>query len=362
MTELIINILREIWLVLCEMAPYLLFGFFIAGILSVLISPKIVQKHLGKKGFVPILKASLIGLPIPLCSCSVIPVAASLRQSGASKGATSSFLITAPQIGVDSIFVTYALLGPIFAIFKPIAAFISGIIGGILVTVFSKEAKIDPLEEHTLCDDGCSIPQESKNKIKDAFIHGFVTIPKDIGLPLMVGLFIAGVMAAILPETFFAETIGTGIIAMLIVLGFSIPFYVCATASVPVAAALIATGVSPGAALVFLMAGPATNAATITTIWKILGRTTTIIYLIVMAITALISGLLLDKFLLINNSMPSGAFHEAGPNLVEIISALLILFIFGYSVLWPVLKKVTGFKQTEKGKSSSCCGSDKNCN
>ncbi len=350
----------EIWNVLCEMSPYLLFGFLIAGILSVLISRQLVEKHLGEKGITSVVKASLIGIPLPLCSCSVIPVATSLKKSGASNSATSSFLISTPQTGIDSIFVTYALLGPVFAIFKPVAAFLSGILGGVLVSAFAREKDFKQLSNNCPeCKEKCSVPEKSKNKIKDAFYHGFVTLPADIAKPLIIGLLIAGIMSALLPDNFFADTIGTGFVAMLVVLLFSIPFYVCATASVPVAAALIATGISPGAALVFLMAGPATNAATITTIWKIMGRTTAAIYLIVTALTAIVSGILLDKFFHISKEATLKASHFHGPNSFEILCSILLIIVFAYTFIMPWIQKR---KQKTHEKTSSCCSSHNNTN
>jgi uncharacterized membrane protein YraQ (UPF0718 family) len=141
--------MHEFWEVLGEMAPYLLFGFLVAGILSVYISQKFVERHLGGRGFWAVLKASLFGIPLPLCSCGVIPVAASLRKQGAGKGAVTSFLISTPQTGVDSILVTLSLLGPVYAIFRPVASFIKGVIGGMAVSIFDPEDKPAPAPSDT---------------------------------------------------------------------------------------------------------------------------------------------------------------------------------------------------------------------
>lgn len=285
----------EFWNVLGQMAPYLLFGFLIAGILAVVIPEAWVEKHLGGHGFLPILKASLLGVPLPLCSCGVIPVAASLRKEGASPGATASFLISTPQTGVDSIMVTLSLLGPMFALFRPVAAFVNGLLGGSLVALFGNKDPAENASTPECCSDAtCGMHAPRQGRLKRIFRHGFVTLPGDIGKPLLAGLVVAALISALIPEQFFRERIGSDVVEYLLMLAVGIPVYVCATASVPVAAALITAGISPGAALVFLMTGPATNAATITTLWKTLGRRTTLIYLGTVAVTSVGAGLLLD--------------------------------------------------------------------
>ena len=285
-------ILIDFWATVAEMSPYLLFGFLVAGILSVLISQRVVERHLGGNGIWPLVKASLFGIPLPLCSCGVIPVSMSLHKHGASKGAVISFLLSTPQTGIDSILVTLSLLGPLFAVFRPLAAFVTGIIGGALVNVSSKNRKdkAQPPQERT--EQCCSGSQDKK--IVRGLKYGFVTLPRDIGKAMLVGLIIAAVISALVPDGYFAEKLGTGIFAMVVMMFLGIPVYVCATASVPVAAALILKGLTPGAAIVFLMTGPATNAASFVTIWKTLGSKTAIAYLLTVAGCALLSGILLD--------------------------------------------------------------------
>ena len=283
----------SLWAVLATMAPYLLLGFGVAGLLHVLIPTALVRRHLGGKGMGPVVKAALFGIPLPLCSCGVIPVAASLRKSGASSAATSSFLIATPQTGVDSIFVTYSLLGGVIAIFRPLAALISGVIGGGAVAALGARhlrhnASVAPEQR----GGGAS---GAGGKLAEALRYGFWTLPGDIGRSLLVGLVIASLITVVLPPGKFADVFGTGMPAMFAMLALGVPIYVCATASVPVAAALIVTqGVSPGAALVFLMTGPATNLATIVTVARIMGRRTAVVYLAVVMVTALASGLALD--------------------------------------------------------------------
>lgn len=318
------------------MAPYLLFGFLIAGFLSVLVSPEIVEKHLGGHGFWPIFKASLIGVPLPLCSCGVIPVAASLRRHGSSKGATAAFLISTPQTGVDSIAVTYGMLGPVFAIFRPLAAFISGMVGGWLIEAVDDRYVSKNIPE--TCTDECCVPGPKRNWLPRALYYGFVTLPRDIARPLIIGLLIAGIISAFIPTGFFSEKMGSGIVQMFVMMAFGIPLYVCATASVPIAAAMIMKGITPGAALVFLMTGPATNAATIAIIWKTMGRRTTMIYLAVVAGTALASGILLDSVFTIGNFSYEHMTHEMLPKWFQYASAAAVILMLGATFLRPSRK------------------------
>ncbi|MHC4122132.1 MAG: SO_0444 family Cu/Zn efflux transporter [Planctomycetota bacterium] len=283
-------IVTDFWNTIAEMSPYLLFGFLVAGILSVLISQRVVEKHLGGKGIRPLVKASLFGIPLPLCSCGVIPVSMSLHKHGASKGSTISFLLSTPQTGADSILVTLSLLGPLFVVFRPLAAFITGIIGGTLVNIFDKDQQDKSLQQ---CTQQCCSGTKGK-KITTGLKYGFITLPQDIGKPMLLGLIIAAIISALVPDGYFAEKLGTGIFAMVVMMFLGIPVYVCATASVPVAAALILKGLTPAAAIVFLMTGPATNAASFITIWKTLGSKTAVTYIFTVAICALLSGILLD--------------------------------------------------------------------
>jgi len=292
MTDFAKSIVIDFWATMAEMSPYLLFGFLVAGILSVLISQSVVERHLGGKGIWPLVKASLFGVPLPLCSCGVIPVSMSLHKYGASKASVISFLLSTPQTGADSIFVTLSLLGPLFAIFRPLAAFVTGIIGGTLVNVFGKERDDKEQKSHE-CTEQCCCGNRDK-KIVRGLKYGFITLPRDIGRAMLAGLIIAAVISALVPDGYFAEHLGTGIFAMVVMMFLGIPVYVCATASVPVAAALILKGLTPGAAIVFLMTGPATNAASFVTIWKTLGSRTAITYLLTVAGCALLSGILLD--------------------------------------------------------------------
>jgi uncharacterized membrane protein YraQ (UPF0718 family)/copper chaperone CopZ len=326
----------EFWHVLCQMAPYLLFGFLMAGVFSVLISPQTVERHFGGRGVRQVIKAAVFGVPLPLCSCSVIPVSVSLRKHGASRGATTAFLISTPQTGVDSILATYSLLGGIIAIFRPLAALISGIVGGTAVAILEPGASGDasPAPE---CRDACCEGKADQNRVYRALRYGFVTLPRDISKSLLVGLVIAGVISALVPNDYLGRVLGGGMGSMVVMMLVGIPTYVCATASVPIAAALIAKGVSPGAALVFLMTGPASNAATVATVWKTMGRRVAVIYLASIAVTALVSGVALDRIItVVAGPARHYHIHEAAPGLLGVVCAFALMGVMAFAILRPV--------------------------
>lgn len=335
MIEYVTEIGTEFWTALTVMSPYLLFGFLVAGMMSVFMSPKFVETHLGGHGIWPVVKASLFGVPLPLCSCGVIPVAVSLRKHGASRGASISFLLSTPQTGIDSLFVTYGMLGPVFAIFRPLIAFATGIVGGVAVESFDptfSKAKDHPEKDDTQstqgdCQDSCC-KKTREGKIVRLLKYGFLTLPKDVGGAMLGGLVIAALIGVFVPGDFIldgVETLGT-FGTMLVMMALGVPVYVCATASVPLAAVMIAKGISPGAALVFLMTGPATNAAAFATIWKVMGGKTAIIYILTVIGCALGSGLLLDlMFPTLAVEIPH--MHEMPPSVLGHISAILLLAI-----------------------------------
>lgn len=285
------------------MAPYLLFGFLAAGVLHLFISTEVIARHLGRGNLMSVVKASLFGVPLPLCSCGVIPAAMALRRGGASRGATISFLISTPTTGVDSILATWSLLGPLFAAFRVVASFITGIVGGLFVNLFSPEghpaAPAKPAESAPTCftcgDEDCDTPHGMLAKARAVFAYAFVELLGGIRNWLVLGLLIGGLIAFLIPDDFFATYVGRGWGAMLAMLLVGIPLYVCATGSIPIAAALMLKGLSPGAAFVFLLAGPATNAVTITVVGKELGRKFVAIYLGAITVCALGFGWLLDR-------------------------------------------------------------------
>lgn len=332
MQSMITDTLLKAWYVTGEMAPYLLFGFLAAGILSVLISPSLVERHLGGNSLWSTVKAALFGIPLPLCSCGVIPVGASLRRHGASKGASAAFLLATPQTGVDSILATYALMGPVFGTFRPLAAIISGIACGWAVDTAAPDSS-DTVTSGTGSDND-SKKQHTGPAWKRALRYGFRELPEDIGKPLLLGIAISGIIAAFIPDNFFADILTSNWISMLVMLVIGIPMYVCSTASIPIAFSLMAAGISPGAALVFLIAGPATNTATITTIYRVLGRKALFTYLASAMVTALLSGFALDAiYRLWNLPVPGGHIHEHTISTWQHIAAVVLMGILVYALV-----------------------------
>ena len=260
-----------------EMSPYLLLGFLIAGIMHAFIPGSFYSRYLSRKTFRSVIYAALLGIPLPLCSCGVIPTAMSLRREGASKGAVVSFLIATPQTGIDSIFATYSIMGLPFALVRPIAALVTAVMGGALVNSGDRSSSPDAQEALSQPSHGS---KTIAHRIKEALQYGFVEMMADIGKWLVLGLIIAGLITVFVPESMFAAFKDNTLMSMLLVLCISIPMYLCATGSIPIAVALMLKGLTPGAALVLLMAGPASNAASILVINKVLGRKTFCLYLI----------------------------------------------------------------------------------
>ncbi|MCH7504809.1 SO_0444 family Cu/Zn efflux transporter [PVC group bacterium] len=277
------------------MSPYLLIGFFFAGICHVYFPSDFIFKHLGKNNFSSSLKAALVGVPIPLCSCGVIPAALTLRKHKASLGATLSFLVSTPQTGIDSIIATGGLMGPVFMFFRPIAAMVMGVVGGVTGNIFLADVPANEVAGDKSCcnNNGGFSSSNWFEKLKHSIQFAYKDFLDEITVHLILGLFLAGAIAAFVPDSLFVE-IGQGLKGMLVVLVVSIPMYVCATASIPVALVMLAKGASPGVAFVFLAAGPVSNMASITIVNNMLGKKFTILYLAVISIGAILMGLLLD--------------------------------------------------------------------
>ena len=317
--------LREMWGLCLEMAPYLLLGMLVSGLISIFIDSSFIFKHIGQKNAGSVLKSTLFGIPLPLCSCGVIPVAATLRESGASKGATVSFLVSTPQTGVDSIFLTYGMLGPMFALFRPLAALASGFFSGIVINNFDHD-----MHHHLSESDNDPKTKESLDKrIISGVKYGFLTLPADIAIPLTQGLVVAAAIAILIPPQFIAEHFSSSnLIQYTMMLAVSLPIYVCATASIPIAVALMAKGITPGAAFIFLMAGPATNASSIAVIKNILGKRTLYHYLVLIAFTAISFGYILDNFLTVTlPDMSSHTHHHVMDDYGSIILSVIFLVI-----------------------------------
>ena len=276
-----------------EMAPYLLLGFLFAGILYVWFPKKKVYKYLGKPNSASVINAALIGIPLPLCSCGVIPTGISFYNSGASKGSSVSFLISTPQTGVDSIMITYSLLGLPMAIIKPFIALFTGFFGGFMTNKFGRNDHKKDKERQNNVD----INDQADRSLPGMLRYAFVEFLEDIAKWLAIGLLLAALIEVLVPESFFTAYLGNEYLEMLVIMIAAIPLYVCATGSVPIAAILMLKGLSPGAAIVFLMAGPATNAATMTVIGNVFGRRTLIIYLASIVIGAYFFGTIVNEFM-----------------------------------------------------------------
>ncbi|MDX2110250.1 MAG: SO_0444 family Cu/Zn efflux transporter [Verrucomicrobiota bacterium] len=357
----LMNVLQQTWAMTLEMAPYLLLGFAIAGVLSVLVKPEMVQRWLGGRGWKSVVKATLVGVPLPLCSCGVIPVAASLRKHGASKGATTAFLASTPETGVDSIAATWGMMGPLFAGIRVMVALVTGLVAGALVEKFADDSP-EASPGTPKVTDGTppqARPLSIGQKLNDAFTFGFITLPRDLALSLTLGLLIAGVISAVVPPDSLGEGWTHGILAYLAITAIAIPMYVCSTGSIPLAYGLMHAGFSPGAALVFLIAGPATNAATITTMSGLLGKRAIALYLASIIGCSWLAGFLLDQFVTTDAIMSGHAAHShdaaQGWLSLNLIAAILLVALLGWALFTRLRERLATSAQ------SCCCSSDEGC-
>lgn len=317
-------IVQEIGLIFYESSVFILLGFTLAGILHEFVPMELVARRLGKPGFRSVVWATVLGAPLPLCSCGVLPTAAALRRKGASKPAVASFIVSVPETGVDSIAVSYGLMGPIMAIYRPIVAVVTALSAGIACLFITRgesdDVDVDTLQEieehdhdhghdhshshdHTGSSSNTAVAHaEGKSAWRDRLArmagYGYRTVLDEVAFWIVAGLVITGILLALLPEDFFSSTLGldSGILPMLLMAVIGVPLYTCASMSTPIAAGLIATGLSPGAALVFLLAGPATSIASLSIVGKLLGRRSMAAYLVSILVVAIGAGLLLDAF------------------------------------------------------------------
>lgn len=318
--QFIIGSLSATWQVMLDASIFILFGFVIAALIRAFISSDTIIKYMGGRNVRSVLLSALFGVPLPLCSCGVVPTAVALRKQGASKPATLSFLITTPESSIDSIAITYALIDIVMTVFRPIAAFITGFIAGVAEIIFgSKEEKPAPEAEHCAhCEEHGAEPHAHSisERLKSGLRFAFVELLIDISRWFLIGMLIAGIITFAVPTSIVEQYLGSGWLSMFIMLAVGLPLYVCATASTPIAAALLLKGMSPGAALVFLLVGPATNAASFTVIAKTLGLRTAIIYIVSIAICAVLLGMFLNQlyiFLGIDITTSLGHAHEMIP-------------------------------------------------
>ncbi len=332
--------LQSLLSMLNGMSPYILLGFLIAGIIHVFVPRSAMARHLSGRGWKPSLKAALLGVPLPLCSCGVLPTAISMRRNGASRGASASFLIATPQTGVDSIAATWSLLGPAFAIVRPVAALVTAVAGGTFVSRYDRDddaASGSADKEMTAIEGDFDSHSGFGVRIVRALRYGFVNLVGSIGGWLVVGLLIAAVITVYVPDDFFTVLGRTPILSMLVALVVAVPMYVCATGSIPIALALVLKGLSPGTAFVLLMAGPAVNFASYTLVSREMGRRAAAAYLGSIIVGALGFGLVID-YLLPQQWFALTAMHighdcSAGLPLFPTICSAILVALLVYSLI-----------------------------
>ncbi len=327
----------EFWLVIQLAAPYLLIGFLIGGIIHTFVAAEQIVSLVGKRDWKSVLMASICGIPLPLCSCSVLPMAATLRKKGASRGGTTSFLISTPETGVDSIALTYGLMDLTMTILRPLAAFVTALAAGITVNRWGErgndEQENSSSEEMTCC--GCEdepVADSTRKQVwwRETFRYAFVDLIDDLAYWLVLGFILSAIISAWIPDWIFSGWVGQGFTSLLIMLAVSMPMYICATASTPVAAMMIAKGLSPGAALVFLLAGPATNISSIPLLTKVLGRRSTLLYLVAIIVISILIGASLNwycQYFQISLDMNVGEAQTEELGWINTLSGILLLVL-----------------------------------
>lgn len=350
------QLFTNIWAVYLDTAFWLLLGLVAAGFVKAFIPEQAMQRWLGGRGISAIGRAALFGAPLPLCSCGVLPAAIGLRRGGASKEATVSFLISTPETSIDSVTVTYALMGPVMAIYRPFAALLSAVVTGMMTILVNDEKQ---QAQETTADTSCCAPKtdccspvpksvsccsssaaetpsccETTTRVESAkwklaLRFAGAELLDDISKWLFIGIVIAGTMTTVIPDGWLAQW-GQGLVAMLVMLLVGIPMYICAVASTPVAAGLILAGVSPGTVLVFLLVGPATNIASLVLVKKELGLNVTLVYLLGISLVSIVMGLLLDRAIAEFGwqvTVEIGVTQDMLPDLLSYGSAVLLLLL-----------------------------------
>ena len=344
----ILNFLKCFVEVFCAMAPWLLLGYFISGVIACFISPETIKKNLGGRGFPPILKAVLLGIPLPICSCGVIPIASALKKEGANNSSTAAFFIATPQTGIDNIMLTAGILGWPIAIIRTCAAFISGVLGGILIDIFANTTPQKSEEKKSCCcccsNSSAKEAQTQKltffSAIKNIFSYGYLKMLKSTCFSLLTGIVIAALIQFILPADFGVSFLkGNPFLEMLCVVVLAIPLYVCSNAAVPIALTLMVKGFSPGAALVFLIAGPAIHSVSLTSMKALIGLKATTIAALSIAITAIVAGILLNlsKINIPINEI-SASFCSA-PKLSNQIAGIILALLLVRAIIDKIIQK-----------------------
>ncbi|GFD90765.1 hypothetical protein KUL152_29910 [Tenacibaculum sp. KUL152] len=362
-----------------ESAPWLLLGLLVAGVMHEIVPVSFLEKHMGNESFSSISKAAIIGAPLPLCSCGVIPAALGLRRSGASKPSTISFLVSTPETGVDSVSVSYALLGPLYAIIRPITAVLSAIYAGVMVRLFDSEVKGVPASlstESSCCASQTKAPAPPTSCCASDKGHQHQVAPtpsvltklsrvvsfasgkllEDIVVWLLIGLGLAAAIKTWVPTDFLTQW-GDGLLAMVVMAVIGIPMYICATASTPLAVGFLAAGLSPGAVLVFLMAGPATNVSTMGMIKQEMGSRTLMLYLFSVMSASIGFGYglnyMVNAFSLSHLINTQSHLHEHGRNVQALYAVCAIVLAALMARLgWKKWRQA----REQKHAQSACCG------
>jgi len=341
----VVGILASSWHMFLESSIYMLFGFFCAGLINAYVKTDMILKYLGKGKIRPVFLSALVGIPIPLCSCGVVPAAAGLKKQGANNGATLSFLISTPETGVDSIPLTYALMDPLMAVIRPVVAFISAVTAGLIENFTGQKESPENTITQKPVTGFCSIQPKisgqkfsniTSSKIFAGLKYAFIDLLGDIGKWFVLGIFIAGLISYYLPDNLIESYLGNNFLAMIIMLITGIPMYVCATSSTPIAAALILKGLNPGAALVFLLAGPATNIASLSMVYKLLGKKALMIYIFSISACALLFGFLTDflyKWFGLSAKASIGTTSELIPMQAEVVAAIILTILLVHAFI-----------------------------
>ncbi len=324
---MILDFLNNLWTVTESLGIWFLLGLLIAALMHGFVPDSLFKRWLGKNSFLNVIKAAFIGVPMPLCSCGVVPTVIALKKKGASNSSCLSFLISTPQTGVDSLLVSAAFLSWPFAIFKLISAFVIGILGGGIHHLLQQKHAAPAIEEET-----SPTQPHQRASLKELYDFAINDLFYNLWKWMLAGIIAAALISTFLSADFMANSLfADPLYGSIAALFLSIPLYVCATSSVPIAAALVLKGMSPAVAIVFLIAGPATNIATIGLIYKSFGKLFTTVYLASVSIGSIVCAVFFGSVITIH--LPDKVHHHGGANMIELIGAVvfaLLLLSFAY--------------------------------
>ena len=393
MKELILELLANFWLLLNSIAIFILIGVIIAGIFKLFIPDSFIKKHLGRHDFMANIKAAVLGIPLPLCSCSVIPFVTSLKKSGASNSAIQTFLIATPITGADSIMATYGVFGWLFTLYRLLSSVIIALLAGILTLLFTSQQEQEksvakaadakpsvntagnmisqavPVQNISIASISVIgkplninvVKAEDVNtnpvfdKVQKILSYAFDDIYKDFARSLMIGVFIGALIVTFMPENLVEYLSSNQWLNYVLVLAISLPLYVCATASIPLGLSLLSAGFSPGAAFIFLTAGPASNAITMSVVYKTLGKSSLVVYLFSVLVGSLLFGYLFDTLFADSlNQIHLLTDQEEVPGFIDQVSSVILLYL---SIKYIFNKNAKIINSGGGCSGGSCCGS-----